>query len=213
MLFSEFNTGHRYDVTLFQIMFGSTERCNIKEVNIVSHRARARTLPPHTHTYTNTGTRTHTNTRTNTHTHKHARTHTHTLSIFMNYRFFTRCQSASHRLITCVHVADFVLLQTQCTICYRLYMTALNVHCKYNPFEKSVRLRYCAPSLLQKHPVTECTISKERSSQPHRFMGLKTYNPLNCIKDVTLYSEKILVFVFVLCLHVQTKHVQCNWDV
>ena len=175
-LFSEFNTGHRHDVTLFQIMFGYTERCNTKELNKVSYRARARTQP-HTHTHTHTDTHTHTQ-HTHRHTHTHTQTLTHTLPIFMNSRLFTRCQSASHRLITSVLVADFVLPQTQRTICYRVYMTAPSVHYKYNPLDKSVRLRYCAPPLLQKHPVTECSISKERSSQPHCFIGLRTYNPL-----------------------------------
>jgi hypothetical protein len=68
-------------------------------------------------------------------------------------------------------------------------MTALNGHCKYNLFEKSVRLRYCAPSLLQEHPVTECNISKERSSQPHRFIGLKTYNPLIVVVTASKMSH------------------------
>jgi hypothetical protein len=48
-LFSEFNTGHRHDVTFFQIMFGYTERCNTKELNKVLYRARAH---PTTHTHT-----------------------------------------------------------------------------------------------------------------------------------------------------------------
>jgi hypothetical protein len=113
----------------------------------------------------------------------------------VNSRLITRCQSASHRLITSVLVADFVLLRTQCTICYHIYiyiyiyMTALNVYCKYNPFEKSVNLRYCAQSLLQQHPVTECIISKERSSQPHRFIGLKTYNPLIVVLTASKMSH------------------------
>ena len=106
----------------------------------------------------------------------------------MNSRHFTRCQSASHRLITSVLVAEFVSLHSQGTICYRVYMTALNVHCNYNPFEKPVRLRYCAPSLLQKHPVTGCTISKE-SSQPYRFIGRKTYDPLLVVLTASKMSQ------------------------
>ena len=135
----------------------------------------------------------------------------------MNSRLFTRCQSASHTLITSVLVADSIVLHTQRTICYRVYITALNDHFKCNPFGKSVRLRYCASSLLQKHPVTECNISKEMSSQPHRFRGFKTYNPLIVVLIASNMSHctarKYLCFVFVLCLHVQTKHAQCNWDV
>ena len=108
--------------------------------NTQTHNTHTQTRIKHTHKHTK-------HTHTHRHTHTHTQTLTHTLPIFMNSRLFTRCQSASHRLITSVLVADFVLPQTQRTICYRVYMTApmsiINTTHLINLFVWGTALHHC----------------------------------------------------------------------